>query len=80
MTGDSTGVLTTAYWDNFTNPSLSTQEMDWERLDQVESILETGGKPAISLVLHLIETAPRDRDGWLSYLLDGSHRRSLAPQ
>ena len=42
-----------------------------ERLDQVESILETGGKLAISLVLHLIETAPRDRDGWLSYLLTG---------
>ena len=67
MTSDAVAALTTAYWDNFLNTSSSILRRDWERLDEVDRIFGAGGRPAIDMVLHLIETAPRDRDGWLSY-------------
>ena len=71
MTSDAVAALTTAYWDNFLNTSSSILGRDWDRLDEVDKIVSAGGRPAIDMVLHLIETAPRDRDGWLSYLLAG---------
>ena len=71
MTIDATSALTTAYWDNFLTMSSSSLGRDWERLDQVEQIIRAGGRPATDMVLELIATAPRGRDGWLSYLLSG---------
>ena len=71
MTTDPTSALTTAYWDNFLTMSTSSLGRDWDRLDQVEQIFRAGGRPATDMVLELIETAPRDHDGWLSYLLSG---------
>lgn len=71
MTADPTSALTTAYWDNFLTMSSSSLGRDWDRLDQVEQIIRAGGRPATDMVLELIETAPRDHDGWLSYLLSG---------
>ena len=71
MTSDAVAALSTAYWDDFLNTSISILARDRERLDEVDKILSAGGRPAIDMVLHLIETAPRDRDGWLSYLLAG---------
>lgn len=71
MTIDPTNAQTTAYWDNFLSMSGSSVGQDWDRLDQVELIIQAGGGPATDMVLDLIETAPRARDGWLSYLLSG---------
>jgi hypothetical protein len=71
VTTDPTSALTTAYWDNFLTVSSSSLGRDWDRLDQVEEIIRGGGRSATDLVVDLIETAPRDRDGWLSYLLSG---------
>ncbi len=71
MAHDSTDLLTAAYWDNFANPNRSSKDMDWEQLDQVESVLAAGGSAAIDLLLRLIKAAPREQEAWLSYLLTG---------
>ena len=63
--------MASAFWDNFLNESASSLGRDWERLDEAEGVFRSGGQPAVDLLLRLIDTAPRDRDGWLSYLLTG---------
>jgi hypothetical protein len=71
VTTEALDALAAAYWDNFLNESASSLGRDWTRLDEADGIFESGGQPAIDLLLRLIVTAPRDRDGWLSYLLVG---------
>jgi hypothetical protein len=71
VTSDVLDAMAAAFWGNFLNEGESSLGRDWERLGEADRVFESGGQTAVDLLLRLIDTAPRDRDGWLSYLLTG---------
>jgi hypothetical protein len=61
--------LAVAYWAHFLAGSDS--DTGFEAWEAVDDRCSSGDSAEISLLVELVRAAPRDADGWLSYLLTG---------
>lgn len=69
MMGDVDHELAVAYWAHF----LAAPDSDYafEAWEEVDDRCSSGDPSEISLLVELVRTAPRDAEGWLSYVLTG---------